>query len=138
MSVVAVARNQITALLQERGAMTAADIDLHLDWTVGRASNVISNTRYTHPKRFFRKVKYLLRKDMTRGREIPVYAAEQGDDEPRPSFGAAASRRRNKAYRDRRRSLLRVTNALRNSDGIERIASPWNGLLPTSQWESVA
>ena len=136
MSVVPVARNAVIALLKEHGPLCANDIDTYLGWASGRAAGIIGNTRYSHPKTFFRKVKYTLQKDKTRGREIPHYAAEAGEDEPRPKFGLAAHRRRNKLYRERRRSLLRVSNVVRKGDGTERVASPWNGLLPVGRWDT--
>ena len=138
MSILSPGRDAIKTVLRTHGPMPAADIDSYLGWYAGRAAKLIHCTRRDHPKQHFRIVKYTKQPSGTRGREIPLYAAEPGDDEPRPTFGRAAARRRDAAYRARRKAERMTTQQVRDHSGKGLIASPWNGLLTVGKSDKTA
>lgn len=73
-------RQALLAFFREHGPASAAE----LEDALGRAArDRLGRTRARHPGKFFRIVSYR-RQVNVQGREIPIYAAQEGPDRARP------------------------------------------------------
>lgn len=126
MPTVPTTRNTITALIQEHGSMTAAEIADMLGWTRQRVNGCITQARIDHGTWFFRISAYR-RQEGHGGREAPVYGLGPGKDAARPVMNSIEEHRARQArYRDRNRLVINMRNRARRSGTM---AHPFDQLL---------
>ena len=121
-------RSQIVQALQEFGPMTRYELAEHLDWTVAKVGTTIGSTRWLHPGKIFRIVRY------EQGvRVVAVFAAEAGEDAPMPWVNKRARQRKSNArWRDKNRASINAKNRITDAKRAGRAVAvnPWSQLAP--------
>lgn len=113
--------------LREHGPMSKSDLAELLGPLGKVAANSIATARYEYPGKFFRVVGYDVQRGRA-GREIPIYAAAEGPDVPRPNFKtkAAVKARQQRYYANNRAQIIARTKARRSAEKAP--------VLPNNQW----
>ena len=115
-------RNAVIATIKEHGPMTCADTAGLMGWTVERVHGAIASARRRCPGQIFRVVGYQRAAD-GKGKDASIYAAQPGDDVPRPAVNKKARRNATQAnYRKRHKAIvnarLRMSRAKNKGRGV--------------------
>lgn len=123
-------RQIIINALRELGPMTIHEIAEETGLPVRKVSRQICATRHMHPGKYFRVVRYQPLVGRT-GKDLRVYAAEEGPDVPNKVDEAARLKARQARYRNKHRAVINARNRVRNANQAGRYvaSSPWMGLM---------
>lgn len=108
--------------------MAITDIAAELDWPRPMVEKAIVGTRYKYPGRHFRIVSYRWQ-EYGPGREIPLYAADGGEDKPRPQATKARHLAQKRAYYYRNKARINAASRVRRL-GVAASINPWMQLAP--------
>ena len=126
-------REAVHAALALHGPLSITDLALHMHWERPVVERAILSARYQQPGQVFRIVARQWR-EYGQGREIPIYAAEAGQDHPRKGATKARHAAQKRAHYHRNSARINAkAQAARSSSG-ETIANtnPWMQLAPVS------
>lgn len=130
---VAPKREEILALLREKGPMTRRAISDALGWSQEQTHSIVSNTRRCHPNQLMRVVGYVHDPDAGRTKDQSLYAAEAGEDIPRKKINKVVRRRATqKRYREKNKARINATSRARRrkNSGAPVSVNPWAQLMP--------
>lgn len=118
-------RARIVAAPQESGPMTSAEVAEYLDLPHKVVRACIASTRWLLPQQVFRIVHY---QPVTgyRGRDLPVYAAEEGPDAAHIVNPAKRRKQAEARYREKHRASINA----RGRTTVTAPANPWLQLAP--------
>ena len=124
-------REAVHAALVQHGPLSITDLALHMHWEREAVENVIRSTRSAKPGQIFRIVGQQWR-DYGQGREIPIYAAEVGQDEPRKSASKRRHAAQKRAHYHRNSARINAKARAARGQAGETLAStnPWLQLAP--------
>lgn len=119
-------RSQVVAALEAVGPMTVDELAEHLGWERAKVTTTIGSTRWLLPQTVFRIVRYV-QVIGRRSRDLAVYAAEAGDDAPKPPINTAKRRKQTEArYRKKHRALINARNQASSAAKRGTVAiNPW-------------
>lgn len=120
-------REAVHAALVQHGPLSITDLALHMHWDRPTVYNAISDARHGHPGKFFRIVDYQWQ-EYGQGREIPIYAAEAGEDKPRKNASKARHAAQKRAHYKRHSARIDA-RAKAKRDSLKsapiKSANPW-------------
>lgn len=106
--------------------MTRLELAEYLGWSAEKVGTTIASTRWLLPEQVFRVVRYA---PVTgrRARDLAVYAAEAGTDEPKKRIDLVKRRKQTEArYRQKHRAVISARNQASNA--TKRGINPWANL----------
>lgn len=128
-------RDMVLSLLKEQGPMTQRRIADELGWDQGRTHSIIANARRCYPGQLIRVVGYVHDPNGPQSKDQSIYAAEAGEDVPRPPYVGMRKKARRKAtqarYREKNRARINAQHRARRAklSGLEAQANPWSQIV---------
>ena len=133
-------RDAVLELLREHGPMTQRQIADALEWKQARTHSTIANMRWAYPGQLIRVVGYVHDAADRRSKDQSLYAAEAGEDVPRPRIKKKLRRLATQArYREKNRARINARHRARRAAQRGEVAqtNPWSQLAPASYRSAV-